>query len=288
MESVEYINGYGQSLTLISGVPPFVLQTIEGTGGVPVDVQTKKSPYQDGESYINTNIKPRPIPIHVAIMGNNDQHLKQLRAQMLRVFNPKAGIGILRYTFGGSTLEIEAVVDTPPVFASGSANRGYGFQIALVELLCPDPYWYDPTEVSLALTGFTGGLELPFSFPLQFGDVGTEITIENNGDVEAPVTLQIYGGMSSLVLENLTTGQSITFVQAVDAGEHLEINTADGKKYVEKILADGTRDNAFNYIDPDSTFIKIIPGENLMRYTATDLTEGSMVYLSYKHRYSGV
>jgi len=88
-------------------------------------------------------------------------------------------------------------------------------------------------------------------------------------------------------MQNLTTDEDITIDGTIDDGDILIINTAFGEKSV-LILSGGEYTNAFEYVDPDSVFWKLQPGDNVVRYTAASEGENAQCRLYYYHRYSGL
>lgn len=50
----------------------------------------------------------------------------------------------------------------------------------------------------------------------------------------------------------------------------------------------GVKTNVFNYIDLDSTFLQLAPGDNLLRYDAESGIENLDVAIYYRPQYVGV
>ncbi|MEI6059036.1 MAG: phage tail family protein, partial [archaeon] len=161
------------------------------------------------------------------------------------------------------------------------------YTIAVIQLIAPNPFWYDPTILTSSMVGFTGGFSLPFSFPINFGTVGTNISIDNTGDVSTPILLTFTGEIVDPVITNNTTGESIIIVKQTNDGDTLVINTAFGAKSVQ-ILSGGVYSNAFEYVDPDSVFWQLQPGINSVSYTATSEGPNASAQIQYYKRFSGV
>jgi hypothetical protein len=113
-----------------------------------------------------------------------------------------------------------------------------------------------------------------------------EVIINNTGDVPAPVRIQFLGGSTNPTITNETTGEFITVNKVIASNEILEITTGYGDKRVELIADDGTRTNAFNYIDLDSTFFSLALGENILSYNA-DSGACSTRSIYYSNKYLG-
>jgi Phage tail protein len=267
---------------------PFILSKVDGLGDVDADIQTQKAPYQDGSTYLDSTLGNRVLSLEVAIKGEDPKDVQQKRSVLSSIFNPKLGLGVVKYENETGIKEIMAVAEHVPIYPSGIGNRGSTYQRVLISLLCPDPAWYEPKIEKHTLASFVGGFSFPFSFPLSFGEVGDFLEVENKGDVDTPVFVVFQGPLKNPVLENKTIGQKITVTQEIPAGESLEINTAFGKKSVFRVLDDCSRVSAFNWVDPKSKLWHLIPGINEISYSATDEAGNAAATLSFYNRYVGV
>jgi hypothetical protein len=290
MQRIIFTNARGQSVELKSSAP-FLLQSIDGLGDVDADVQTQKAPFQDGSTYIDTVLQERPISMQIAILASDTTTLLQQRQILASVFNPKLGKGVLRYENDETIREIEAVPDSVPAFPSGKENRGPTFQKALINLLCPEPFWLNDRDIIDELAVFEGGLSFPLSFPNMFSqqsDSRTKLLV-NEGDVETSVNITFHGPATAPIrITNETTGEFIEVNQSLLEGEKLVINTKFGKKQVIKVASDGNQTNAFHYINLESTFFQLIPGNNLLSYSTGADYERAPVIVTWRNRYLAV
>ena len=69
--------------------------------------------------------------------------------------------------------------------------------------------------------------------------------------------------------------------------EKLIINTAEGKETVNLVTPHETKD-VYNNIDLDSTFFKLIIGENLIKYSSDAEGSKDRVSIVYSNKYVGV
>jgi hypothetical protein len=289
MQRIVFTNARGQSVELKSSAP-FLLQSIDGLGDVDADIQTQKAPFQDGSTYIDSVLQERPISMQIAILARDTATLIQQRQYLAAVFNPKLGPGTLRYENGGIVREIKAVPDGVPAFPSGKENRGARFQKALINLLCPDPFWLTEEKVD-QLVVWEGGLEFPLELPTFFAQQSENKAkiLLNDGDVETPIFVTFHGPATAPIrIINVTTGEFIEVNQSLLVNERLEINTAFGQKRVTKVLADGSQINAFHYITLDSTFFQLRPGNNLIDYSTGADYERAAVKITWRNRYLAV
>lgn len=283
MERITFINSNGDSVSL-GRAAPFFLKELEGTGGVTADIQTQKAPYQDGETYIDTLLEPRAISITTVIMTKTHQELAERRRQLARVFNPKLGPGVLLYETGTTIKEIEAVVDLAPVFPSGKENRGIAFQTALIDLVCPSPFWTDDYTESKEIVTWLGGISFPLVLPTTFAMKGPPIiNIVNKGDVETPVRIEFQGPATNPKIIKRDTGEYIQVNRELVYGDTLVVTTDFGAKRVEI-----NGENVFNWIDLGSSFWQLDVGDNVIEYSSDDPVEPAAVSISYRNRYVGV
>lgn len=275
------MNELGESV-VFSNRPPFILQNIEGLGDVDVNVQMQKAPYQDGEIYIDSLLAARPIRLEVSIVGQN---VDELRRYLSKVTNPKIS-GVLRYEDDSVIREIECIAEHVPQYSTRNKNQ----QVAVIDLLAPDPYWRSPEVMTEPLAAFLPRFRFPFRFPVVFGERGSQATLYNDGDVPCPIEIEFNGPAQLPIVRNVTTGEFIRIEKSLNAGEKLIINTSHGRE--RKVIIDkgnGEIENAFHYIDIwESTLFQLAVGENVIEYDAIASGSQAVVRISFKKLYVGV
>lgn len=279
-----FTNSRGESITF-SDDSPFIVSQIDGLGGVDADIQMQKSPYQDGSTYIDSTLNPRQIGFTLTIFGFGDTDISQKRTQISRLFNPKLGPGVLEYKYGDVTRVIEAVSEHVPHFPSGE-DRSQNYQIGLINLMCPDPYWK-----SLNVTeepAFEPRFRFPIRGPFIMGISRDRRIINNDGDAPAPLTIEFFGPALNPLIRNNTTGEYIKINQELLEGERMLIDTSDDTKSVMFVDSTGKERNVFPWIDLNSTFFKLQIGENDIEYTADSDIQGTIVNISYNKLYNAV
>ncbi|NJP37927.1 phage distal tail protein [Alkalicoccus luteus] len=279
--NLEYTNELNQSITF--GGDNFKVIFFEGFGNLDADVQTQRSPYQDGGSRKGVVLEQRPLYIEFLLQGESWEDLSSQRQLVSRVFNPKIP-GKYTLSYGEKTFEIEGSPESVPYFGQEATNH---LQEVSVSVIAPDPYWRDPIEVSRALRAFEGTFQFPLRFPLRFGQRGDSETFDNTGDVAAPVKIDIQGPVEVPQLFNQTTGEFIRVNINLRGGDILHIDTDENHKRVE-IYRRGNVIRAFGFLDRRSDLWKLAPGENVIRYSADRGQRESIVTISYQNRYVGV
>lgn len=287
MEKLTFTNANGESITFEKKAP-FLLQRIEGTGATEIEDQSQKAPYQDGETPIDSSLDPRFIPIQFALLGSDEKDVYRKRRTIQRVCNPKLGEGVLKHEHPGGINEIKTKIDSGPTFPAGKDNRGIQFQTGLLTFKCHSPFWLDSFDTSEPLEAWIGLFKFPLTFPMKFGRKGESKILQNDGDVSTPVMIEFTGPATNPQITNKTTNEFIKVNRSLLTGETLVINTAFGNKRVDIMNGDGTSTNVFNWIDVNSTFFSLIPGENEIEYTADSGADSAAVKLTYRNRYVGI
>jgi len=259
MQKVTFVNTRGESVEF-GKFGPFVLQRIDGTSGVPIEIKSTKSPYQDGSSFIDTNLVERTIPLQGFIKADSQQQLYERRRDLTRILNPKLGPGKLVYS---NSFRSYAITTTAELELGDKITT---HNLFTVDFTANDPYWRDENQTVKELRFESGGLVFPLRLPTQFAFSGYRGTFVNSGDVEAPVEIRYKGPATNPIVELETTGEYIKVNYELSEFDTLIINTAFGKKRVEVLNEDGTRTNVFHWIDLGSTFFQLQVGQNTLKY----------------------
>lgn len=266
--------------------PPFILTKIGGTGCPETEIQKTKSPYQDGCSVSDVTLKERIIPINGTIIGESMEDLYAKRQYLCSIFNPKLKQGSLKYINDNGEKAIDCYPEQSPVFGE---NHGGIAQEFLITLLGPNPFWTDTFIEGEEISTWIGGAKFPFSFPIQLALRGQpRKVIINKGDVETPIEIKFTGPAVNPKITNILTGEFIRIKRTLSSDDTLIISTEFGNKKVEIIRQGGVKENAFNYIDLNSTFIQLQPGDNIIEYYSENSLEPSSVNIKHKNLYIGV
>ena len=256
-EYIEFTNARGVTVRFKDA--PYKLVRIEGLGDASADIQMQKTPYQDGMSFIGTELEARYMPIELIVAGANYAEVQRNRTHLASILNPKLGVGTLRYRTGSVVRELDAVAENVPTFSDGDA-RGKRWQRAWVTLIAPNPYWR-----SAEITGepaFEPVFEFPFDDVFEMGVQRDVRIIDNDGDAPAPINVEFYGPANSPMIKNLTTGEFIRVNRRLEEGETFKIDTSDDEQSLIYVDVDGNETDVFHWIDLNSTFFKLSLGEN--------------------------
>jgi len=140
--------------------PNYLLLNFAGFEQPPTDIQMSKAPYQDGKTLVDQIFDERVITLEFAIFGDTQQEIFDRRITVNQRFNPKLGMGTLRFEqIDGGNYYVDVITKSVNFVESTSSSHN----IAVVQLIAPNPFWYDPTQIERIMVGFSGGFSFPFS-----------------------------------------------------------------------------------------------------------------------------
>lgn len=258
MFKLQYENSRGDSIELFGR--PFRLSKVDGLGDVQAETQMQRVPYQDGAAYIDSMLEPRYPVIELKIYGQDAKDTEEKRRYLASIFNPKLGLGTLKYIRGDEEKVINAAAESVPFFPDGSTNRQATFQKVVLYLVCPNPYWRSTSITEEP--AFEPLFEFPFDDldGLEMGIQRTQRVITNDGDAPAPLQVDFYGPAESPIIENLRTGEFIRINRSLRENETFRIDTDKDTLFYED--AQGNKFNVFNWMDTDSSFFQLELGDN--------------------------
>ncbi|KEI09292.1 hypothetical protein Z957_05145 [Clostridium sp. K25] len=281
-EKLIYENERGQSIEF-SVWSPFFLQKIDGLNGLKNVIYTSKSMGQDGTSFIAQTLDNRYISIQGTILKDKSENVRKI----ISTFNPKIK-GKLIFENEEASKFIDCKIEQLPLLPQEHRPS------FLVRLLCPNPFWQEQ-ELKKEIALWKGDFHFPLVIPNQKGIImghrepSLIVNIFNKSDIESPMRIEFRARatLENPSLFNVNTREFIKINKQLKAGETITINTAYGNK---KIIAslNGIHTNAFNYIDEDSTFLQLYPGDNVFRYNADKNIDNLEVSIYYTPQYLGV
>lgn len=227
---------------------------------------TQSVPGQDGSKYVGSYLQPREVTITVGYVSSYSvDDIQSWRRQAQSVCNSKLtntvkNAGLLVVSEGSVERKFHAV---PDGIEMGSISKYKGANDAIFTFQCFDPYAY---ELNSQITPASSVVKT-FTFPATFGPAITYstsqvggFTVNSPGDVESPVEIVVYGPCINPVIENSTTGETMSFTLEMESGDILVIDTRKYTVYLNDV-------NAIESLNVDSVFWKIIPGENLIVFS---------------------
>ncbi|WP_040194756.1 phage distal tail protein [Clostridium culturomicium] len=261
-------------------VDDYKLIKIEGIESSDYEITIENYMQYDGGYTSKKKILPRDISILFDYCNLKNDKIE--RQQVIKFFNPKSQ-GILTVNYCGVERYIIYEVESFKEVRK-SLHEPLSFNLNLV---CPNPYFED-IIIGETISTFIGGWKFKFKLPFRFKQKGEpKKNIYNDGHVDTPVEIIFRGPAVNPSVINHATGEFIKVERTLTSDDTLYITTEFGNKKVE-IERNGMRQNAFHYIDLDSTFFQLQPGDNMIEYTTDNELEPQSVEIRYRNRYIGV
>lgn len=286
---VTFINSKGESIEF-TDYSSYLIQNVDlGTVGATESTYTGYN--QDGEVYRSSALEKRQVILKFAIVCDETAQLLKARNNLIKIFNPKLGQGVLRYVFNGVERELVCVADGLPLMPLEPSRT---FSLGEITLLAHDPYFYDLSEIKVNVATWRNAFKFPLTIPnsgMIFGykEPSLIANVINNGDVECGLTIEFIakGTVKNPSLLNINTQEYIKVNRTMTAGERITVSTGyNNKKIVSEL--DGITTNIMNYLDLSSSFLQLEVGDNLFRYDADDNLSQLEVNIRYTQRYLGV
>ncbi|KDR95898.1 Phage tail protein [Peptoclostridium litorale DSM 5388] len=274
-KSMKFINNSGAEIVL-GNAAPYLLQKIDIKTGV--EISNSKGVKQDGRTYLGNTLEEMDISLQIAVIGEGKEDIENKKRLLQRAFNPKNDEGVLQYDNGIKAVESKCIVNELPYFASQNIRMAR----CLISLTAHQPFWNELFQESEEMSYIMGGLRFNLALPAAFSSRGFKRKAINGGDVETPVEIEFKGPAVNPTVTNVTTGEFIRVKRELGEDDILTIYTGFGEKYVNI-----NGENAFSYIDLESSFWQMEPGENILSYQSNNDSIKTRVKVKWKNRYIG-
>lgn len=263
-----------------------ILITNFSQGNIPGTFNKIKGINQHGSSLLSTKIEEREMFIEAIILAEDRRGIDIIKIGIDEVINPLDKL-LIKYSDGDIKKEIIASADATPNYSTNYKTNNENCLAFKVSFECFNPFWMDQEETIMQIETWEGGFEFEFeliSTGIEFARKGpNELNIINNGNIDAPLEIYFKGPALNPCVA-LGDGRFIKVNKDLNEEETLYIRTSFGNKAV-KVIKDGVENQAYHYIDIDSSFFDLAYGENILSYS----TEGDFipqsVIIKYKCHY---
>lgn len=295
MQKLRVINlALNEEITFSSAggeIEDILLSHIEGIGQPSATSQKTQGIDQDGSTADDALLDNRVVSLTATIRTKNREALYKLKRQVYRIINPKTlneetgkrGELLLYYINNVKTYRIYARVEDPVEFKERYNNHDR----ATISFLCVDPYWLDEEDTNMLIKSSEGGIKFPLTLSTTFANITYQKIVNNEGDVETPLTITFTGPATNPKILNETTGEYIQVNTTISALEKLVINTKQGEETVTKVTPYAETD-AYNDINLNSTFFKLKVGKNKLVYSSDIEIAEDQVSIEFSNKYVGV
>ena len=263
---------------------PFFLVSAEGLYRVKGALQTSANTMTDGSDYMGGTIEEREI----AIMAQYHTNYKENRNFLYKMFQPKSK-GVLLYEENGEKREIDDIAENIEV-----GEKGIVRDITL-DLVCPNPFFRDKNYRVAVMQGVIG----MFEFSHEFLDAGEELgckvheqikEIDNRSSIDKIGMEIVIEALSFVVNPRITkvsTREHIEVDLKLIAGDILKIRTGTNEKGAV-LMRNGEEINVNAAITPESEFIQLEIGKNMLQYAALAGKDNMNIEIRYIQKYIGV
>lgn len=266
-----------------SQVEAFPLQ-----GGEEANMISTQVWNQHGNTHINALMESFDGELIFIIYTRNmrPDEIATARRKITNICNPLNGTITMTVTMNNDeSFNRDITFTSAPSFPVGFENRNNDWQKVQLLYEANNPFWYAEAEIVESFQGVEPLFNFPFTMspttPIIFGEVIPSKVAINEGQVAAPVVIEINGTCVNPRITNETTGEFIAFKDlTMTANQTLVIDTTFGQKKVEL-----DEENVFNKLDFNSTFFNLAIGENSIDFSDETGNPEATIHFIYKNLY---
>ena len=246
-------------------------------------VQDDTRGFQDGMFRGRDFLSGRTVSFTLQVMndsaGTMQTYLAELKANLQF---QQSGTGTLQFQLPGRALQrLSARVRRRALKID--PDYTYGRSYATVEFFCPDPRIYDDTETLIGLnpTSQVGRVydrtyNLVYTSPS--GSTSSFATASNAGNVTVYPVITLTGAMTSPIVVNSTTGQSIPISLTMSAADTLVIDPD-----LRSVTYNGLP--ARNLVSNAAQWFGFPPGNTTIGIIATTASSSAQCQITYRNGY---
>lgn len=274
-------NKYGQQIELTHN-EAYVIESIEGIDPPEAVINVVKNANADGSVFNSAYVNERQIIITLAINGPAEDN----RINLYKYFKNKYPTR-LYYKNGARDIYIDGYCKNIQISFFNLK------QIAQIIIICPDPFFKNSDNELINFSSIDPLFEFPFEIeePIAFSEILAEVqkNIINKGDVDAGMKLviNITGSVTNPIIYNSETNQYFKLNASFISGDEIVIDTKFMKKSVT-LTRNGAITSLVNVIQSGSTWMQLLPGDNLLTMSADSGSEYLSAYILVADLYEGV
>ena len=273
---------------------PYYVKEIKGIDGLESTIVTSQGFNQSGATIVNTITEPRIIEISGQINADSTQQMQYMRSKLISLFPHSRELTLYHY-YGGSGRKISVMVEKGPTFEPDNVSTIESYS---VRLKAGNPYWEDIEEVKYSVANWIPKLHFPLIVPvgekIVFGvkNASYIVNVQNNSSMEIPmkIVFKANGALYGPQLFNIDTREFIKINCAMDYEDRLTVDTKKDKPKVTYESGGSTKSyiDKIDLVGGGHTFLKLKPGENLLRYSAEEGENSLVLEIYVNNKYEGV
>lgn len=232
IEYAEYIAPDGERYKFFGG-NKFLL-SMSGAGLPNIEFIEDKGPHQHGMTVRDFRYKPRGIKTEIFKSGRKRSDFTRSQARLINALRPNRSTSIepgYFHVWLNDDTEMEI-----PVFLNSGIDGEWEVSsmnpadiMESVDLYCPDPFWRDAvsTDVNFSVDTIESCLDGSLCFPYCLGEntIQSSVTIPYSGTWDGDqIEITLTGPMATPVIENVSSGKTISLNYAINLGESVTIS----------------------------------------------------------------
>jgi phage-related protein len=277
-------NARGEIFELTHNSPNYLVTDVQGLTPPPTTISTATGGAIDGTFFNSARVNQRNIVITVVLCGDIERN----RQQLYKIFNLKNPCEIW-FKNERRDVKITGYVETL------ECDLFKLRESAQISIICPRPYFEDLDAIYTELSNVVRMFEFPFAIeqddPIPFSEIVDYplCTINNNGDVECGVVMDISitDTVTGLTIYDTTAQTFFGFDYTFAAGDVIHLDTRSGQMGVT-LTRGGIVTNLLNYVTQNSTWFKLLVGDNDFTVGATSGASAVNIMIASAALYGGV
>ena len=261
-----------------------LLKGVRGLGAPEIAISTDPTPLLDGAVVTDVYAPPRTILLPMLVQATNEA---TYRARVLALLDALTFGSECLFQVGQPDGQVRRIRGYYAGGLEGWEDRDTGADIwhkFVLTVLCPDPWWFDPTPIAIGpfVHGGTAPTFFPF-FPLVLAssEILGDVVINNPGDVLAWPTWTATPPGTSIEIDNVGTGEELHLSGSIPSGKSLVVVTEPGRADIA--LSDGT--DWWDKLVDTPTLWALRKGDNHVTLSLTGSDVGSSVAGVFYPRY---
>jgi hypothetical protein len=253
----------------------YLVQNIDGLDPVKATLVSSSFAGVDGEQYQSARRETRNIKLTVGLDPDPlTDTVRGLRKQLYGYLMPKSEVTLTFYDDEAPTVNIVGRVESleTALFTQEPAVD--------VSIICYDPDFVDPVGVHLPASGHV--------LQTTSGTSDAVISYDGSVDTGTVITLNVNRTLSDFTIYHQPPNddlRQLDFSAPLVAGDVLTISSVTGDKGVTLTRA-GTQSSLLYGMSPQSSWIELMPGDNLLHIYATGA--GVPYTIDYVTKYGGL
>ena len=272
----------------------FFLSDHNGMSGLPSKRWSQSSIFQVGNTDIGRKVGSRTLTVSFNIRGEDREDLERNRRRLSSLLIPDTTPLGIEVTGHDNLIRTGSGFVVKPPDLNTKDRLGHLMRDRF-QMTMPDPLFYGSSgELNITGTASKVGFELPMMLPTELGGSGWggESIVRYNGTWSARPTVTLFGPLSSVEVENETTGGvlKLSSSYSLPAGYVFLFQPGRLDQVFTLIDDTGARTNGIGRVDIDTDLERwhLEPGFNVVSVSATGQGANSAAVISWTEAFEGI